>query len=431
MKKTDGEKRKQGEGENGSSAFSNFPPLPVFLFHQAADRRTWDVIVVGAGPAGAMAAYELARRSLRVLLVDKSAFPRPKVCGCCLNAQALALLQARGLGHLIDEQGAVPLRQVVLAAEGHRAVIPLPTGVAISREAFDMGLINAAVENGATFLPNTLATLADIAPSYRKVILRSNGPQREVEAPVILAADGLGGMLSRPDTSNKKVRNQGKAAKAWHPKDSFCSSRIGAAIILESVPAFYQSEMIYMACGTGGYVGQVRLEDGRLNMAAAFDLKALQKIGHPGRLASRILDEAGFPPVPHVVDLPWKGTPRLTHHAGTLAAERLFMLGDAASFVEPFTGEGIAWALQSGVAVAPLAKQGVDAWDSDLEKKWTATYHRVVERRQITCRLAAAVLRHPRLTTLALRMLAVLPFLSRPVLHQLNARHSIRTGSYS
>src|SRR5260370_4830579 len=56
----------------------------------------WDVIVVGAGPAGALAAYELARRSLRVLLVGQSAFPRPQVSGCCLNGQAFAVLPVRG-----------------------------------------------------------------------------------------------------------------------------------------------------------------------------------------------------------------------------------------------------------------------------------------------------------------------------------------------
>src|SRR5260370_14787903 len=142
MKKMDGEKGGQGEGEKASLS-----PLHVSLSQLTDDRRSWDVIVIGAGPAGAMAAYELARRSLRVLLVDKSAFPRPKVCGCCLNGQALAVLQGRGVGHLIDEQEAVPLRQVVLAAEGHRAVIPLPAGVATSREAFAFGLIYAALGN--------------------------------------------------------------------------------------------------------------------------------------------------------------------------------------------------------------------------------------------------------------------------------------------
>ncbi|HEY7428386.1 MAG TPA: FAD-dependent oxidoreductase, partial [Gemmataceae bacterium] len=65
---------------------------------EEASRRTWDVVVVGAGPAGAMAAHELARRGCAVLLVDRAAFPRWKVCGCCLNGHALVTLQAAGLG---------------------------------------------------------------------------------------------------------------------------------------------------------------------------------------------------------------------------------------------------------------------------------------------------------------------------------------------
>src|SRR3954468_10803523 len=58
--------------------------------------RTWDVVVVGAGPAGSLAAYDLARRGLTVLLVDKATFPRWKVCGSCLSPQAQATLAAAG-----------------------------------------------------------------------------------------------------------------------------------------------------------------------------------------------------------------------------------------------------------------------------------------------------------------------------------------------
>src|SRR5262245_4497445 len=123
-----------------------------------ADRRTWDVIIVGAGPAGAMAAFELAQRSLHVLLVDKNTFPRAKVCGCCLNGQALELLRARGLESTVHRLGAVRLRHLLLASDGHRAALPLPTGVALSREAFDMSLINAAIGASVTFLPNATAT---------------------------------------------------------------------------------------------------------------------------------------------------------------------------------------------------------------------------------------------------------------------------------
>jgi len=137
----------------------------------------------------------------------------------------------------------------------------------------------------------------------------------------------------------------------------------------------YQSETIYMACGAGGYVGLVRLEDGRLNIAAAFDSQALRAVGHAGRLATNILREAGLPPVPDILQRAWKGTPRLTRHANLLTAERLFVLGDAASFVEPFTGEGISWALRSAIAVAPLTARAVHDWKPDLEKEWTDTFH--------------------------------------------------------
>jgi len=431
-------------------------------------RRFWDVIVVGAGPAGAMAACELARRSLRVLLVDKSAFPRAKVCGCCLNGQALALLQARGLGSTISNLGAVPLRHLLLAAGGRQAILSLPAGLALSREVLDMSLANAAVEKGVVFLPNTNATLDAPIPSGRQVILRSNGHEVLAKASVVLAADGLSGSFSAYSFQETRFRGRDSCRVAGaerseapalddmrgqrrlspgHPvpkngpagaspsRNGYLpvvssDSRIGAAVVVERGPAFYQSETIYMACGTGGYVGLVRLEDGRLNIAAALDSQALRAIGHAGCLAAKILHQAGLPPVPDILQGAWKGTPRLTRHASLLAAERLFVLGDAASFVEPFTGEGIAWALQSAIAVAPLTARAVHDWKPNLEKEWTATFHRQVERRQIICRLTAGLLRWPRLTTMLVRLLAFLPSLSSPVIRQLSARTQLRSGKF-
>lgn len=66
------------------------------------------MIVIGAGPAGALAAHLLARRQLRALLVEKRAFPRWKICGSCLNGVALKALETAGLGDLLD--GLVQLR---------------------------------------------------------------------------------------------------------------------------------------------------------------------------------------------------------------------------------------------------------------------------------------------------------------------------------
>jgi flavin-dependent dehydrogenase len=314
---------------------------------------------------------------------------------------------------VINSRGAVALHRLVLASRGNQAVIPLPTGVALSREVLDTSLVDAAVEHGAVFMSDTIASLGPISYRSRKVLLRTHEEQFEANAAVILAADGLAGTLSRAESS---------AIEKEH-------SRVGAAVIIEQGPAFYQSGTIYMACGIGGYVGLARLEDGRLNIAAAFDLKTLKEIGHPGRLAASIIKQAGFPSIPNLPDLQWKGTPSLARRASKLAGERLFILGDAAGFVEPFTGEGIAWALQAGVAVAPLVEQGVNNWNPRLEVQWTATFHREVVRRQMICRLTAAALRRHRLTALVVRLLALFPALSLPIVRRLNTRHGFRTGS--
>src|SRR5262249_42416662 len=151
----------------------------------------WDDVVVGAGPAGAIATHELARWGLRVLLIDKAVFPRWKVCGCCLNGRALALLKAAGMDGLVNRLGAVPLRRMWLAARGRQACLSLPESVALSREVFDAALVTAAVSAGAAFLPATLGTLGPVTAQKRRVFLRQGGRRVEIAARLVLAADGL------------------------------------------------------------------------------------------------------------------------------------------------------------------------------------------------------------------------------------------------
>src|SRR5262245_56633834 len=101
----------------------------------------WDVVVVGAGPAGRPGARGLAGRGRRVLLVDREPFPRWKVCGCCLNGRALATLVQVGMANLPWACGAVALTRVRLAARGREAVLPLPAGAVLSRQALDAALV--------------------------------------------------------------------------------------------------------------------------------------------------------------------------------------------------------------------------------------------------------------------------------------------------
>ena len=168
---------------------------PTLTLEQAAGR-TWAVVVVGAGPAGAVAAGLLARAGGSVLVVDRSAFPRNKVCGCCLNGRALSALADAGLGDLPARLGAVPVRAFHLAAGGREAELRLDRGVSLSREAFDAALIRHAIACGADFLPATRAAHA-ATPSAdgRRLLLSGQGGECEVETRVVVAAERG---LSRP-----------------------------------------------------------------------------------------------------------------------------------------------------------------------------------------------------------------------------------------
>jgi flavin-dependent dehydrogenase len=104
----------------------------------------WDAIVIGAGPAGAMAARELAAAGTRVLLVEKRSFPRDKVCGGCLNGRALSILRAAGLGALVARSGGVALGELQLRAGGRPARLALPVGVALARARLDEELVATA-----------------------------------------------------------------------------------------------------------------------------------------------------------------------------------------------------------------------------------------------------------------------------------------------
>jgi flavin-dependent dehydrogenase len=399
--------------------------LTATLDLAAATARAWPAVVVGAGPAGALAGRELARRGVEVLLVDRSPFPRWKVCGCCLNAAALATLTAVGLEDLVESCGGRRLGEVHLAARGCAARLALPGGRALSREAFDAALVREAIRAGAAFLPGTEAALGSQENPARVVILRQPEGEAAVTAGVVLAADGLGGRLFSRRASILAYPPSSRASKDACPtKES--TSRIGAGVLADTAPPFYSENVVYLACSRAGYVGLVRLEDGRLDVAAAFDRAAVRDAGGPGNAAASVLAEVGWPAVPGLAELPWRGTPPLTRQAVRLAGERLFVLGDAAGYVEPFTGEGMAWALAGAVAVAPLAARAARGWEPGLAAAWAKVYRRTVARRQTLCRVVAKVLRHPGLVRGIIHLLAWLPGLAGPVLRRLNVPATAR-----
>lgn len=358
-------------------------------------RPDWDAVVVGAGPAGAVAARELARRGLSVLLAERKAFPRTKVCGGCLNAHGVAALEGVGLGPLLRELAAPRLSALALSARHREACLPLSGGRAIERGSFDEGLVTAAVAAGATFAPECLAIPGAVEPHGRRLTLRRAGTGTETSAAVVIAADGLGSALL------------GREAPA-RPH-----SRLGAGTQLESCSPAYGPGRIHMGVGRGGYVGLVRLGDGRLNVAAAFDPELVRSCGGLTGAAGSVLASAGLPALPELARASWTGTPALTRAPAAPAAERLFAIGDASGYVEPFTGEGMSWAIADAIAVAGPAEDAAREWSPELAAAWTRRHQERTRAARWRCSIIAQLLRRPLLCGGLISLLGARPGIGR------------------
>ena len=347
----------------------------------------WDVVVVGAGPAGALAAHGLASRGVRVLLVEQRHFPRWKVCGACLSPQALAALKTAGLGDLVAAQGGLSLERLQLGVAGLVSPIALGAGRVLSRSRLDQALLEAAVAVGATVMTGTRAVLGAAATGLepdREVVLQKGTTRWSVRAKVVLIAAGL---------SHRAIDNEAEISTSIEPH-----SRIGAGCVLPGEAAELPPGVLQMAVGHGGYVGLVRVESGEINLACAFDRPMLGSGGGAALLCQKILAEAGFATLPGLKESAWQLTAALSRHTIPLAGHRLLLLGDAAGYVEPFTGEGMGWALTSSLAALPLVLRGLEHWDGAIETEWRRLHRRWVAQKQRSCRVLAVVLRHPRIS---------------------------------
>ena len=381
------------------------PSIADTLTIADACRDEWDLVVVGAGLSGSIAAREAARRGSRVLLVEKAAFPRRKVCGCFLNANALANLAQLNLTSLLVDSHAPSVRGVFFSAGNRKAYLPLPTGAALSRTWLDTQLAREAVAAGAALLLRTEAHLVGVDRDRCRLRLNQGEVEGEIVSRIVVAADGLAGRLAR-ETQD--------CVQSVNPR-----SRIGVSAAMARAPEGYQPGTIQMVVGREGYIGALQVEDGHLELAAALDPAAIKRWG-PGETVHRILQHSPLPKLQGVCELDWQGTNPLSRQTSPPAGRRIFFVGDAAGYIEPFTGEGMAWAIASGAAVAGIAHRAAQCYSDDLPRQWIQVRERLLRGRMRLCRLVTQSLRYQRLTEFNVAMLSHLPFLATPVIRWLN-----------
>lgn len=394
--------------------------MTVFKQHDLEEvcSHRWDVLVVGAGPAGAMAARQLAVRGLATLLVDAKPFPRPKVCGGCLNNRALSVLDSAGLGRMMATLPTASLHSFQVRAGGHRLNIKLPRGMAVDRSEFDSALAATAVDAGATFASGVTARLSDFPEDrndgFRRVHLEDRTSRQSAEARIVVVADGLAGSSTRGICGfESRVADR-----------SYLGIGAQLAAGVPGVDRFARG-VIHMAVDRDGYVGMVRMANGGMTVAAAVSPSLMRQRSSPGHALLEVVDRSGMTAPEDLCTAAYQGTPLLTRSARRLAGYRVFLAGDAAGYIEPFTGEGMAWALIAGEMISPFVERSVCCWTPAAAKSWERSYHAAILRRQWLCRGIAALLRRPRLVKGAAYLVERFPRFGERIASRLSAPAAI------
>jgi 2-polyprenyl-6-methoxyphenol hydroxylase-like FAD-dependent oxidoreductase len=341
----------------------------------------YDAIVIGGGPAGATAALALARRGWRVAAIEKSRFPRRKVCGEHVSAGAWPVLDALGVGASLASLAGPPVRRVGLFAAETMLDVPMPSngaewGRAVGRELLDTVLLEHAARAGAEVLQPWSAVSVAAGPREATVVARCGDEERELVGRVVVAAHGSWEHGPLPTQSARDARRAGDLL-------AFKARFVGARLAPGLMP---------LVLFPGGYGGLVQSDAGRVTFSCCVRRQWLARLRaeHPGA-------PAGEAALAHAMESsrglrealagawregPWLAAGPIRPGIRVHVPGRLFAVGNAAGEAHPFVAEGIGMAIQSGWLLAQALgdpaeaaeRAALDAAAREYERRWRAHF---------------------------------------------------------
>ena len=338
-----------------------------------ADTQAADVIVVGAGPAGSSAAFHLAQAGVDVLLLEKAAFPRDKICGDGLTPRAVRQLVAMGID--LDAPGWARNNGLRIVGAGHRLELPWPElasfppyGMVRTRMDFDELLARHAEKAGARLMERTAVTGPVFDEATGRVVGvtarpvdergRKVGDETTYRAPVVIAADGVSARIAIAlGLERRENRPMGVAVRAYYQTPRHDDPWMESWLELwDGTPG--SSNLL------PGYGWIFGVGDGTANVGLGIlnTSKAFQHVDYKDvlqRWLSHTPEEWGFRDDANRVGrigsaaLPM-GFNRKPHYT-----RGVLLCGDSGGMVNPFNGEGIDYALESGHVAAETIVQAL------------------------------------------------------------------------
>jgi geranylgeranyl reductase family protein len=341
-----------------------------------------DIAIVGAGPAGSIAAHRLAAAGVRVALLERATFPRDKACGDGVSANGLAVLERTGLGEWASQFTAPQVLR--LTSPGDQAVDIRPEandghcyGRTIPRRLLDARLAQAATEAGARLLERTRVQRVERVDSR---LLRVVADGLAIDTQMVILADGSNVPITR---RMGLVREPAElvAVRQYFAGDAGPPERLEIHFEPWIAPGYTWMFPLgegHVNVGTGTFARRVRQDGLVLREVLNRFTAGLATVG--GRLAQAEPTS------------PVRGHPLRTRVGGTRThAERVLVAGDAAGLVSPLSGEGIAPAMVSGEMAAAHALRALEA--GDFSAQALAPYSRALEARYAADQRAARIVR--------------------------------------